>query len=72
MSRQTNSRSKSAAAPGSGLSNPATMTASPHGSVGCEQVERLAYSYWQSRGCPHGSPEEDWFRAEEALNGTAE
>jgi hypothetical protein len=29
-----------------------------------EQIARLAYSYWQDRGCPDGSPEEDWFRAE--------
>lgn len=29
-----------------------------------EQIANLAYSYWQARGCPHGSPEEDWLRAE--------
>ncbi len=33
----------------------------------CEQVARLAYSYWQDRGCPEGSPEEDWLRAEAEL-----
>jgi len=27
----------------------------------------LAYRLWQARGCPQGSPEEDWFRAVEAL-----
>jgi hypothetical protein len=32
-----------------------------------EQIERLAYSYWQARGCPEGSPEEDWLRAEAEL-----
>ena len=32
-----------------------------------EAIERLAYSYWQARGCPIGSPEEDWYRAEDAL-----
>jgi hypothetical protein len=32
-----------------------------------EEIERLAYSYWQERGCPHGSQEEDWFRAEEEV-----
>ena len=31
------------------------------------QVERLAYRFWQERGSPMGSPEEDWFRAEEEL-----
>jgi hypothetical protein len=24
----------------------------------------LAYVLWQRRGCPQGSPEEDWFGAE--------
>jgi hypothetical protein len=23
-----------------------------------------AYEFWQQRGCPHGSPEIDWYRAE--------
>lgn len=32
-----------------------------------EQIARLAYSYWQARGCPEGSPEEDWHRAEAEL-----
>ena len=32
-----------------------------------EAVERLAYSYWVGRGCPEGSPDEDWFRAETTL-----
>jgi DUF2934 family protein len=32
-----------------------------------ERIAFLAYLYWQARGCPHGSPEEDWFRAEEDL-----
>lgn len=27
----------------------------------------LAYRLWQERGCPVGSPEEDWFKAEELL-----
>jgi len=28
------------------------------------KVAELAYRYWQERGCPHGSPEVDWLRAE--------
>lgn len=32
-----------------------------------EQIARLAYSYWQARGCPEGSPKEDWLRAETEL-----
>jgi hypothetical protein len=31
------------------------------------RVERLAYLFWQQRGSPLGSPEEDWFRAERQL-----
>jgi hypothetical protein len=32
-----------------------------------EAIERLAYWYWEQRGCPIGSPEEDWYRAENEL-----
>jgi hypothetical protein len=27
----------------------------------------LAYRFWQERGCPTGSPEVDWLRAEKEL-----
>lgn len=30
-------------------------------------IAALAYQFWQARGCPFGSPEEDWFRAEAEL-----
>jgi hypothetical protein len=32
-----------------------------------EEIELLAYSYWEQRGCPEDGGEEDWFRAEEDL-----
>jgi len=32
-----------------------------------EAIARLAYSYWQARGCPIGSPDEDWYRAANEL-----
>jgi hypothetical protein len=32
-----------------------------------EEIARLAYSYWEARGCEGGSPEEDWVRAEQGL-----
>jgi hypothetical protein len=37
----------------------------------CNEVEvrEQAYSCWQERGCPVGSPEEDWLRAERELDG---
>ncbi len=34
------------------------------------QVARLAYEHWQQRGCPFGTPEEDWFHAEEQIKQT--
>ena len=27
-------------------------------------IEKLAYRFWEERGCPLGSPEEDWLKAE--------
>jgi hypothetical protein len=30
-------------------------------------VDALAYRLWQKRGCPQGSPEDDWFAAEQML-----
>jgi len=32
-----------------------------------QQVESLAYWLWQQRGMPMGSPDADWFLAEELL-----
>lgn len=32
-----------------------------------EAIRRLAYELWQARGCPTGSPEEDWFPAEQQI-----
>jgi Protein of unknown function (DUF2934) len=39
----------------------------PHLPLPTEDIERLAYEYWLERGRPVGSPEEDWFRAEEEV-----
>lgn len=30
-----------------------------------KDIAALAYSLWMDRGCPEGSPDHDWFRAEE-------
>ena len=32
-----------------------------------QRIAQLAYDLWQKRGCPIGSPDEDWFRAENEL-----
>jgi Protein of unknown function (DUF2934) len=34
---------------------------------GHRDIAELAYELWQARGCPNGSPQEDWFRAVEEL-----
>lgn len=30
-----------------------------------EEIARRAYQYWEARGRPIGSPDEDWFKAEQ-------
>lgn len=37
------------------------------GLVDSQEIARLAYSFWEARGFQGGSPEGDWFRAEEEL-----
>lgn len=32
-----------------------------------EQIAALAHALWQERGCPEGSPEEDWLKAEQEI-----
>jgi hypothetical protein len=32
-----------------------------------EETARIAYLFWEARGYQGGSPEEDWFRAEQEL-----
>ena len=34
---------------------------------GHNEIATLAHELWQTRGCPYGSPEEDWLRAEGEL-----
>lgn len=31
------------------------------------RVGALAYKYWEMRGCPQGSSDEDWVRAEKEI-----
>ena len=37
-----------------------------------DEIAALAYALWQLRGCPDGSPDEDWFRAEAELRQRSE
>ena len=38
-----------------------------HRTLDQEAIARLAYFYWEVRGCPNESPDEDWLRAEAEL-----
>jgi Protein of unknown function (DUF2934) len=40
-----------------------------HGTTtfGHKEIAARAHELWVARGCPEGSPEEDWFRAAEEL-----
>ena len=38
-----------------------------NGSVTADQIAERAYFHWLERGCPFGSPEEDWLYAEREL-----
>lgn len=42
------------------------------GPSGQREIAALAYQLWQDRGCPSGSPDEDWFHAEQELAATRE
>ena len=32
-----------------------------------DEIQALAYELWKARGCPSGSAESDWLKAEEQL-----
>jgi hypothetical protein len=36
------------------------------------EIVELARAFWIARGCPDGSPEEDWYRAEQQLTAPSE
>jgi len=40
-----------------------SVAATPHPAL----TERLAYALWKQRGQPEGSPDDDWYRAEQLL-----
>jgi len=61
----------SCAAPENSPENLITVSSNPNGGGDYDEVRRLAREYWLARGCPEGSPEEDWFRAEQEVLGKA-
>jgi Protein of unknown function (DUF2934) len=36
-------------------------------SLGYDEIAERAFLIWQSKGCPMGSAEQDWYQAEEEL-----
>lgn len=44
-------------------------TVNEHGIAlfGHDDIAALAHELWQARGCPDGSPDEDWFHAAQEL-----
>ena len=48
-------------------SDEATDLGIEHRTLDQEAIARLAYFYWEERGCPNDSPDEDWLRAEAEL-----
>jgi|GEM_PF-1060218 len=45
------------------------LASAGHGlaAFGHDEIAALARELWHARGCPEGSPDEDWFRAVEEL-----
>jgi hypothetical protein len=41
--------------------------AEPEDEKSTQDIANLAYALWQQRGCPEGSPEQDWFEAEKLV-----
>jgi hypothetical protein len=50
------------------ISDPGVRVGGPE-NVAEPTVAARAYELWQERGCPNGSDQEDWFRAEQELKG---
>ena len=48
-------------------SDEATDLGNEHTTLDQEAIARLAYFYWEERGCPNDSPDEDWLRAQAEL-----
>ena len=46
---------------------PRLQPENPAGKPSHDDVARLAYEYWESRGRPEGSSCDDWYRAEREL-----
>jgi len=61
MKRKSVRQAMAATPPGSDIPNPEF----PHPSH--EEIARLAYAYWEARAGQGGSPEGDWYQAEQEI-----
>jgi len=50
-------------------SQPQTTHTAPANQIEEDQIAARAYQLWEERGCPIGSPEVDWYQAEQELRG---
>ena len=68
MSRSTHARRQSrTVSSGAAANRDSVSLAASNNHRDADTVAKLAYSYWLARGCPDGSADEDWFRAEHDL-----
>jgi len=56
----------------SGVLDKPAATASAPENVTYDDIATRAYEYWCERGCPEGSPDIDWQRAEQELHSAIE
>ena len=73
MSKHTHASGASQAGQAPGNLNPAAAdNRPPAASLDEREINDLAYQLWQQRGCPDGSADDDWLRAEETLRARSE
>jgi hypothetical protein len=60
-------RESSKTAPAAGGRQDVTSSQEPILRLDEEDGAEVAYRRWLDRGCPQGSPEEDWFEAERQI-----
>jgi hypothetical protein len=52
--------------------NPASAPIKTPAALRTQAIAVRAYELWLERGCPNGSPEQDWYRAEQEFGAPAE
>ena len=67
MSKQSRKTSNGDRVESVGISSELTVKSLPPAALNERDIASLAYQRWLERGCPQGSPEEDWLAAEHEL-----